>query len=1578
MDDLNEVLFSSATPAGVSQANSRYNTPNTNFYASTLSNFNPTQLPNKSDNKTREDLEELIGEIPFPNDDLSLTSFTSGTSNNTPQKFYQSQGRGHTSSNRYPRATSEERKPPIMITGGKSLPKQALAFSSDKRVPQNNYNSSQQRPVHLNFDNDVIFEDPGLESLTPNQLNKYVSWTKQHVTPGDSKNLFPQVVAPSIDMSRDGSLSQSRNNTKERYDMSKYSNDNQDITIDHIHEKESLSDRKSPRNNNRILPSVRESYLRIETKRYQEQIAALESEVNFQKKKYTNLEKENNYLTNKVNELEEHLNFLQEKYNDDSSLDALRARSLATAKTQMKQLKELLEKKDEKISDLSSQLQYLKKNDQIYRESVETELSNLHLEAERAKILADTHKKRTNELEIKLRETFQQNLVGDQQKDHLIDNLNAQISDNKEEISKLKSEINEGQGTIERLAKHINELNELLEKATEDLEEKEKEIEHLKKQSENFLVEQHKLSNLESDTAWEQRYAALTEELDRVKEIKEREIIKLKEIISQQKESFRNMEENTTRKDNDFNLSVINGNPKVFNTMDSLFQHEDFTSPPILSAKDEEIRNLKTQYEKEIALYRSQVEELSQRINLLERESNNSVLDKLHTTRQSFASTRGDKLTVSQSTNCTLYLEPLENLMSTLNIFSEGKPNYEEDLKKVYEYAKELNDNLQKLERDIVEFKKKQITIKSELDCTKMENEQLKETMRDMQVKDTENVEKMISLHNEIADLKRTVISLESQPKFSSFLGTSPRSTRSKREIDTFRDQDDELAQEHLQLKEDYKALENEHINAKETIQKLQSKCKELDLELKRSSSQVQRAKDEIELLKVELESKTAGEKNHWEQVKKNLNDKIKALEQKKESLMDEIRQKDFENAELKGKLEAMEVEVRNNEIEYSHLIEETRNEVSDRIPQLERRNKELQAEMLGKEEEIINMKMKLKEIEFELEQEKEETQQSLERRQNLETDRENVREENTTLLEQINRLNEIIERRDVELNKIMNEKHTIESENERLSLGLDKEKNKEDVLHQLKDTLNTRDRQLNELKEKVENLNIELNKEKEKGKKLKDVENTLKDKENELKYVVETAKKKETHDAKTSNELALKKKDFEKLQNSSSQLEKELEIIKKERNELKQTVENLQKLMDKSEPELRKKDEAIKQLEDKNKKNAQYLKDKDKANVELFKVNKDLTENLKTMEETHANLKIEFEKKGKTLAQKMAEIKTLSQTNKTLEESNQELANEVMELKIKLQQFENEVSSKKVKAFKNINLHDESLSHFESQFNEREATRETERPHGESIYDSKSKSDVERLLQSFSEREAQFENIKHNFVEKIMSMNERIVYYEQRCGSLSEENNFLNTQLGLYQNANENLKERIKQLETNIKQWPSVNDSGYDFMQKLDTKRDTMSSLVKTRGVMEDFGDVGYRDTDMDELRPPTGYETGVLKFTKGNDFDMKSTVGGYDEKVTTNVFANNIMDMISPEMLSTEETVSLMLEVLRRASHSHELAVLLGQNKEFKDLTSTIRKHCVLEEQNPNINWENNYVSFSGKIRKQARTGESFYNYE
>lgn len=140
-----------------------------------------SKFPNPS-NKTGEDLQELIEEIPYPTEDLSLTSFSNSSSNTnalrrpkpSQKAFYTSFGSDH-----------KENKTPIHIKFER-------------------YQNQQQKEESFDEEDDLS-NLPNFESLTPHRITQIMDWSKQHVTPGDSKHIFPQVIAPSIEFSHETS-----------------------------------------------------------------------------------------------------------------------------------------------------------------------------------------------------------------------------------------------------------------------------------------------------------------------------------------------------------------------------------------------------------------------------------------------------------------------------------------------------------------------------------------------------------------------------------------------------------------------------------------------------------------------------------------------------------------------------------------------------------------------------------------------------------------------------------------------------------------------------------------------------------------------------------------------------------------------------------------------------------------------------------------------------------------------------------------------------------------------------------------------------------------------------------------------------------------------------------------------------------------------------------------------------------------------------------------------------------------------------------------------------------------------------
>ncbi|CAD8189324.1 unnamed protein product [Paramecium pentaurelia] len=69
---------------------------------------------------------------------------------------------------------------------------------------QKNRILTQEEQIHQQ--NQLQVSNSILESMTPQRMNKLIDWSKYNVTPGDGKNIFPQVQGPSIEFSNENSL----------------------------------------------------------------------------------------------------------------------------------------------------------------------------------------------------------------------------------------------------------------------------------------------------------------------------------------------------------------------------------------------------------------------------------------------------------------------------------------------------------------------------------------------------------------------------------------------------------------------------------------------------------------------------------------------------------------------------------------------------------------------------------------------------------------------------------------------------------------------------------------------------------------------------------------------------------------------------------------------------------------------------------------------------------------------------------------------------------------------------------------------------------------------------------------------------------------------------------------------------------------------------------------------------------------------------------------------------------------------------------------------------------------------------
>ncbi|CAD8114385.1 unnamed protein product [Paramecium sonneborni] len=119
--------------------------------------------------KNNNDLKQDLEKPPYSNIDITITSY-SEISDGTPNKF------------------------PIK----KVYTEQNCCQHQKKRI------LTQEEQIHQQ--NIMQASNSILESMTPQKMNNLIDWSKYNVTPGDGKNIFPQVQGPSIEFSNENSL----------------------------------------------------------------------------------------------------------------------------------------------------------------------------------------------------------------------------------------------------------------------------------------------------------------------------------------------------------------------------------------------------------------------------------------------------------------------------------------------------------------------------------------------------------------------------------------------------------------------------------------------------------------------------------------------------------------------------------------------------------------------------------------------------------------------------------------------------------------------------------------------------------------------------------------------------------------------------------------------------------------------------------------------------------------------------------------------------------------------------------------------------------------------------------------------------------------------------------------------------------------------------------------------------------------------------------------------------------------------------------------------------------------------------
>ena len=1547
-NDLDGILFSNKTPNSNYSQSFLGSPPMFMGYHPSVSDYTkkygtiPIQMT--SGNKTQEELEHLIGEIPFPHEDASMTSFSNSTySNNTPQKPYNRSGDPSPKNGPTIRQFNDDRsKPPV-------------GRSSVRSSVQNSHRASERGGKENLPSNRMFFEqhsqgnplderiNSAKDTLTPDKMNKFMDWSKNHIAPGDGRTIFPQIIAPSIEIS--GDVSQKLQEIRE--DLS--NEDNKfDAQSDYINSRQDISMKS---NANVSSNAAEDSKLRILNKQLTGELQKLENEFNLQKKLYKKLEQENNYLSQRISEQEEQLRFLQDKYQDKSPLDVLRGKNLENAKVQIKQLKSLLEKKEDKVTELTTALQRVKSSEESLKENLDKELKNLQHEASRHKIVAESQKKRVGELEQENHELKQAIKELERQFKAKIENMDSQTQARVNELNFRKEEIAQRDMMIAQLNHTINELKNRLQGSQNEINEREQQFMQLKKQYE-ILFNQKNLGQIQPRDGEERQFEEqLMQELERQKEKFTSQINQLKQKNAELMEELQKERVKTSKFQN-FQSQSSN---VTENDLQGLLGFD--TSMHSQIDRQQKSMNISRDYESQRPVAKS---------------------------------------CMTQGTQCNFATEMVEKTLISLSIYDTGLP-IESALKKLEtEYLKmkeKYTKNSRELENHKFEYEKlvfEYQNTRDELERTTMMLNQLQKEYDTARFEESEDKKSSNSQKQE----SETIAKYKSQVQ-----SLGDRLLEAQEEIMTLSEGKEDLEKRVLYLQAELKNRDAEiqriqeesendrllqetaselKIKSEEAIQSMKRRVEELEArntqlvaELREQDRQLQQHKEQLDDTQSHQELNKNLEKINKE-LHSSLERKVHSLEDEVSRLSHELSTKDHMIASLKNELTNLEYsleDARRNKADLEKIYEENYQRLKEHTKSIEADNmkylketQELREKLRGTSSQVDELQKGGNGAQAELERMKKQLKDEIERIEYIEKIKNELERTNKEYCNQIAEYEAEVKELRAAQERLNEESNDMRAKILEMELFSQKEKNKSiKAVESEKDAI---------------------------AAKVEEYKSQLALKSTEIKHLLDKLRENEKKIESLQNELNAKAKETEKSKKETLQNEKNADVLRKEKNALKEKIETLEEKIEKDAGVVKEKEQALKQLEGKIEQNNQLLKEKDKKNLELFTQNKNLQEKIKVLQEANNAVKAELEKKGRALGQKDKELKSATANAEKIEGKNLELQNMNEELKNKIIKLENEISILRINA--ETNLDDDEISSSSVKKSKKKETKATQKAAEEEQQRMQMQAQIQKELDSkreeleemrrefqnflneFKRREGEFEHIKEKLLERIVSLNDKISSYEKKCGSLVEENNYLNTQVLLQQKNNTILQEKISTLEGTMRKSMDYGASYIEDEEDLPTEqRHIIENNATKNGRRNGYNQLTTQRagksqlensySEPDELKLPPGYQDGENVF---QSIIKKPAQGSTTGKKPSRLqdFAE-ISPMLCPEMLSTEETVGLVLEVLRRADQSTEIANALKENVNFLQLTGTLRKEMGRD-------YDDRDSSFQSNTRRTKRT--------
>eukprot|EP01017_Pseudomicrothorax_dubius_P033871 TRINITY_DN4584_c0_g4_i1.p1 TRINITY_DN4584_c0_g4~~TRINITY_DN4584_c0_g4_i1.p1 ORF type:complete len:395 (+),score=65.43 TRINITY_DN4584_c0_g4_i1:338-1522(+) len=354
---------------------------------------------------------------------------------------------------------------------------------------------------------------------------------------------------------------------------------------------------------------------------------------------------------------------------------------------------------------------------------------------------------------------------------------------------------------------------------------------------------------------------------------------------------------------------------------------------------------------------------------------------------------------------------------------------------------------------------------------------------------------------------------------------------------------------------------------------------------------------------------------------------------------------------------------------------------------------------------------------------------------------------------------------------------------------------------------------------------------------------------------------------------------------------------------------------------ELKTREETLRSAEAKAESLNMLIRERDKKNVELYNTNKGLTEKLKATEGQLREREKEYEAKRKLLAQKTAEAKALASSNSALQAANEELSSKLSELTLTQLTCGNKETATSPREREN-ERNDEPFEEILSV----EPVRHESNEESDII---RGKDELRRRVEVFVAREREFNRLQVMFLERLYQTSEQLKTQEREVARLTEENISLRTTNDLLLNSNKTLHEKVSTLET------ALRGVGKHEEHAAVRREEENTRFTHTTAVSKDHTASSFHKHRFEVSPQSTSVVNKVLDVD-----DFANLLAEKDVEVKNTADRSSLMEVLSPEMMSNEETLTFMTEVLRRASYSLELLRMMNENEEHKRLQLTVAR--------------------------------------